>query len=91
MDSFNQESKSSQSQINDVDDDELENADEMQRRWAERIIIGHVISWQEEWNHMLALEKCLSPWMRVQLQRHKWNSAGTSQPTIIYLRDVSPK
>lgn len=32
MDSFNQESKSSQSQINDDDDDELENADEMQRR-----------------------------------------------------------
>jgi len=32
MDSFNQESKSSQSQINDGDDDELENADEMQRR-----------------------------------------------------------
>jgi len=32
MDSFNQASKSSQNQINDDDDDELENADEMQRR-----------------------------------------------------------
>ena len=43
MDSFNQASKSSQNQINDDDDDELENADEMQRRWAKRIIIAHVI------------------------------------------------
>ena len=32
MDSFNQASKSSQNQINDDDDDELENADEMQSR-----------------------------------------------------------
>ena len=41
MDSFNEASKSSQSQVNDDDDDddEFENADEMQRRWAESIII----------------------------------------------------
>lgn len=32
MDSFNQASKSSQSQIDDDDDDEFENADETQRR-----------------------------------------------------------
>lgn len=44
MDSFNQASKSSQSQIDDDDDDEFENADETQRRWAERIVIVHVIS-----------------------------------------------
>ena len=47
MDSFNQASKSSQSQVNDDDDnnddDEFENVDEMQRRWAEIIIIVHVI------------------------------------------------
>ena len=40
MDSFNQASNSSESQIDyDDDDDEFENADRMQRRWAERIII----------------------------------------------------
>ena len=51
MDSFNEASKSAQSQIND-DDDEFENADEMQRRWAERIIIVQktCCSWKEEGN-----------------------------------------
>ena len=44
MDSFNEGSKSSLSQINDDDDDdEFENADEMQRRWAESVLIVHVI------------------------------------------------
>lgn len=41
MDSFNEASKSSQSQISD--DDEFESADEMQRRWAESVVIVHVI------------------------------------------------
>ena len=45
MDSFNEASKSSQSQISDDDDDddEFESADEMQRRWAESVVIVHVI------------------------------------------------
>ena len=43
LDSFNQASNSSESQIDYDDDDEFENADGIQRRWAERIIIIIII------------------------------------------------